>query len=94
MAALGACTAITVQMYADRHRWALRGVEARLSLARDHADDCIQCATTTPRVDRIGLSISLDGDLTDEQRRRLLAVAARCPVHNSLAAPISIDMRE
>jgi uncharacterized OsmC-like protein len=94
LAALGTCTAITVQMYADRHRWPLRGVQARLSHARDHADDCAQCTTTTPRVDRIDLSISLDGDLTDEQRRRLLAIAARCPVHNSLAAPISVDLRE
>ena len=94
LAALGTCTAITVPMYAERHRWPLRAVQARLSHARDHADDCAQCAGATPRVDRIDLSISLDGDLTDEQRRRLLAIAARCPVHNSLAAPISTDLRE
>ncbi len=94
MAALGTCTAITVRMYADRHQWPLQGVQARLSLARDHADDCSQCAVSTPRVDRISLFISLEGDLTDEQRRRLLAVAARCPVHNSLAGPISIEIRE
>ena len=94
LAALGTCTAITVRMYADRHQWPLQDVQARLSLARDHADDCSQCAVATSRVDRINLSISLEGNLTDDQRRRLLAVAARCPVHNSLAAPISIEIGE
>ena len=94
LAALGTCTAITVQMYADRHRWLLRSVQARLSHTREHAADCAQCTTATPQVDRIELVISLDGDLTDDQRRRLLAIAARCPVHNSLAAPISIHIEE
>lgn len=94
LAALGTCTAITVQMYADRRQWPLRSVNARLSHARNHADDCAQCTTASPRLDRIDLELCLEGDLSDEQRRRLIDVAARCPVHNTLAAPISINMRE
>jgi uncharacterized OsmC-like protein len=91
LAALGTCTAITVQMYADHRKWPLRSVTARLSHARVHAEDCAQCATASPLLDRIHLAISLDGDLSDEQRRRLMHVAERCPVHNTLAAPIAID---
>jgi putative redox protein len=94
LAALGTCTAITVQMYADHRQWLLRSVQVRLSHGRVHADDCTQCATQSAKLDRIELAISMDGDLTDQQRRRLLNVAARCPVHNTLSAPISIDTRE
>jgi putative redox protein len=94
LAALGTCTVITVQMYADRRQWPLRKVQVRLSHGRVHAADCVQCEKTTPKLDRVDLAISLQGDLSDEQRRRLLAIAARCPVHNTLSGPIAIDMRE
>ena len=94
LAALGTCTAITVQMFADRRQWPLRNVQVRLSHARNHAQDCAQCETASPKLDQIDLAISLTGDLSEDQRRRLLAVAGRCPVHNTLSAPISIVMRE
>jgi putative redox protein len=94
LAALGTCTAITVQMFADRRQWPLRNVQVRLSHARSHADDCAQCDTSPAKLDRIDLAITLSGDLSEDQRRRLLAVAGRCPVHNTLSAPILITLRE
>ncbi|MET9047962.1 OsmC family protein [Streptomyces sp. NPDC004362] len=74
LAALGACTSMTVRMYADRHAWALRDVQVRLRLEQGGEPAVIR-------------EIFLDGDLTDDQRSRLMAVAGRCPVHRLLSAP-------
>jgi putative redox protein len=89
LAALGTCTAITVQMFADRRRWPLRNVRVQLSHARVHAEDCMSCETGA-MLDHIDMSIAFEGDLSDEQRQRLMSVAAHCPVHNTLSAPIQI----
>lgn len=90
LAALGACTSMTLQLYARRKQWPLEKVEVRLRHSRIHADDCENCRTEEGRVDRIERHISLTGQLSEEQRARLLEIAARCPVHRTLSSEISI----
>ena len=90
LAALGACTAMTLQIYARRKEWPLEKVEVRLEHSRIHAQDCNDCTSKDGRIDRIERHISLIGPLSDEQRTRLLEIAARCPVHRTLTSEISI----
>ena len=61
-----------------------------LSYARVHAEDCANCETDLRMVEEIGLEIALVGDLTAEERQRLMDIAARCPVHRTLSAPVRI----
>lgn len=84
LAALGACTSMTVRMYADRKGWPLDDVAVRLSHAKVHAKDCEECETENGKVDLIERELVIRGDLDDEQRRRLMEIADRCPVHRSL----------
>ena len=90
LASLGACTAMTLQIYARRKEWPLERVEVRLRHSRIHAEDCEVCETRRGSVDRIERQISLSGQLSEEQRGRLLEIAARCPVHRTLTSEISI----
>jgi putative redox protein len=90
--ALGACTSMTLLAYARREGWDLRDVRVHLHHERVHAVDCEHCDDPNARMDRIERVIALEGDLTAEQRRRLLAVAARCPVHRTLQnRPVVVD---
>lgn len=91
LAALGACTSVTVRMYADRKQWPLRGVQVSLSYSKVHAEDCAQCDTKDGMVDRIELRISFTGDLSDEQKNRLLEIANKCPVHRTLISKVQIE---
>lgn len=85
LAALGACTSMTLRMYADRKQWPLEGITVRLSQQQIHARDCAECETKDDtRIDRILREIALTGPLTEEQRQRLLEIANRCPVHRTL----------
>lgn len=90
LAALGACTSMTVRMYAERKQWPLRSVQVRLAYARIHAEDCADCDTKDGMVDRIDTEVSLSGDLSDDQRQRLMEIANRCPVHRTLVSEIQI----
>ncbi len=90
LASLGACTGITVRMYAERKQWPLEGVHVDLSYARVHAGDCAQCDTEARMVDRIEMQISFVGDLSEEQQRRLMEIASHCPVHRTLSSQIQI----
>jgi uncharacterized OsmC-like protein len=92
-AALGACTSMTVRMYAERKQWPLLGVQVTLSHARVHAEDCADCDTKVGMVDRIELGISLAGDLSEDQRLRLLEIANKCPVHRTLVSQVQIDAK-
>ncbi|ADB31513.1 OsmC family protein [Kribbella flavida DSM 17836] len=90
LAALGACTSMTLRMYAERKQLPLRQVSVQLRHARIHATDCENCETAVGLLDRIDVRIQLDGDLTDEQRDRLLAIAGKCPVHRTLHSEVQI----
>lgn len=82
---LAACTAITLRMYADRKEWPLEEVQVEVVHEKMHAEDC-DCGkdASMGRIDVMDRKISLRGDLTDEQRKRLLEIANKCPVHRSL----------
>ena len=90
LAALGSCTAMTLQMYARRKGWRLEGIVVRLRHSRIHAKDCDECETTQGRIDRIDRYISLVGPLDDSQKQRLMEIAQHCPVHKTLTSEISI----
>src|SRR5262249_58016059 len=91
LASLGACTAITVRMYADRRGWPLRNTTVRLRHERIHATDCADCETGTGLLDHIERQIHFDGDLTSEQRAKLMDMAGRCPVHRTLHSEILVS---
>lgn len=93
LAGLGACTSMTLRMYADRKGWPLEGVAVRLSHDRIHADDCEACASASGRIDLIDREVLLEGPLDDEQRRRLLEIAERCPVHQTLESETRVATR-
>jgi len=84
LSGLGACTTMTLRMYAKRKGWPLEGVKVRLTHARVPADECPECRAEGPRVDKIEKVITLEGPLDDAQRERLLAIADRCPVNRTL----------
>jgi putative redox protein len=90
LAALGACTSMTVRMYAERKQWPLRTVQVRLAYSRIHGEDCADCDTGEGMVDRIDAEVSLSGDLSDDQRQRLMEIANRCPVRRTLVSEIQI----
>jgi putative redox protein len=93
LAALGACTSMTVRMYAERKQWPLHGVQVSLSYEKIHAEDCAECETKVGMVDRIEVGISFTGDLSEEQQRKLLEIANKCPVHRTLVSRCQIDTR-
>lgn len=84
LAALGSCTAMTLELYARRKEWPLEGVSIRLVFDRVHEADCEACEQPTSRIDRIVREIALSGPLDQTQRQRLLEIAAKCPVHRTL----------
>ena len=90
LAALGACTSMTLRMYANRKGWPLEQVRVTLRHSRIHAEDCAQCETTSGLIDHIDRDIELVGGLDDTQRQRLLGIANRCPVHQTLTSEVDI----
>jgi uncharacterized OsmC-like protein/fermentation-respiration switch protein FrsA (DUF1100 family) len=90
LAGLGTCTSMTVRMYASRKGFPLEGVEVRLTHDRIHAEDCADCGPSSGLIDTVERTIELRGPLTEDQRRQLLAIADRCPVHRTLTTEIRI----
>jgi uncharacterized OsmC-like protein/alpha-beta hydrolase superfamily lysophospholipase len=90
LAALGACTSMTLRLYAERKSLPLDKATVRLSHTRIHAADCADCETKEGMIDHIERAITLDGALNDEQRARLLEIADKCPVHRTLTSEIRI----
>jgi putative redox protein len=90
LAGLGACTSMTVRMYADRKGWPLEQVRVTLRHSRIHAEDCAQCETERGWIDHIDRDVELTGDLDDTQRQRLMHIAERCPVHQTLTSEVHI----
>jgi putative redox protein len=93
LAALGACTSMTVGMYARRKAWPLESVTVRLRHSRIHASDCANCETEEGLLDRIERDVQLIGVLTDQQRAKLLEISNKCPVHRTLSSEIDIQTR-
>lgn len=90
LSGLGACTSMTVSLYARRKQWPLEGVTVRLRHSRIHAADCEDCEKKDGMLDRIELDVELHGTLTEEQRTRLIEIANKCPVHRTLTSEINI----
>jgi putative redox protein len=90
LAALGACTSMTLRMYSRRKQWPLRHIIVRLQHDRIHAVDCEECLTWLGEIDRIRCAIVLEGPLDSEQRVRLVEIAERCPVHRTLRSETQI----
>jgi putative redox protein len=88
--ALGGCMAMTLRMYADRKSWPLEGVEIRLRTERSHEKDCENCEKATVGLTTIERTIQLTGALSEEQRTRLLQIADRCPVKQTLERGIRV----
>jgi putative redox protein len=93
LAGLGACTSMTLRLYADSKKIPLEGVSVRLRHGKVHAADCATCEMKSGKIDRIEREIELHGPLTVEQRLRLMEIADRCPVHRTLTAEIEIVSR-
>jgi uncharacterized OsmC-like protein len=91
LASLGACTSMTLRMYANRKKWPLDNVTAVLEHERVHAEDCSGCDEPNRKLAVIRVKLRLEGDLSAEQRSRLLEIADRCPVHKTLLGEIRIE---
>ncbi len=94
LAGLGACTSMTVGLYARKKNIPLQGVRVVLTHSRIHAQDCDDCETKQGMLDRIDLDVQLTGDLTAEQRQKLIEIAGKCPVHRTLKSEIDIRLKE
>ncbi len=93
LAGLGACTSMTIGLYARRSKWPLDNIIVTLRHSRMHASDCADCDTKIGMLDRIEVEIKLVGEITPEQRTKLMQIAHKCPVHRTLKGEIKIDVR-
>jgi uncharacterized OsmC-like protein/pimeloyl-ACP methyl ester carboxylesterase len=94
LAALGACTSMTVRLYADQKQLPLSRTVVRLRHEKIYAKDCADCETKEGKIDHIDRMITFEGDLTPEQRKRLLEIADKCPVHRTLESEVHIHTVE
>ena len=90
LASLGACTSMTLRLYAQRKGMDLQRITVRLQHFRIHAEDCLDCETKTGFLDRIDREIELTGNLDEAQKSRLIEIAERCPLHRTLKSEINI----
>src|SRR5262245_8685549 len=94
LASLGACTSMTLRLYAEHKKLPLERVSVTLSHQKIYAQDCEKCETKEGKIDRIERAITMTGDLNDEQRARLMEIADKCPVHRTLHSEINIRTKE
>lgn len=90
LAALSSCTVMTLRMYASRKNWPLEAVTVQLRSARSHETDCENCEKEQVGIGRVERRVEFSGPLNDEQRRRLLEIADRCPVKQTLERGLKI----
>ena len=93
LAGLGACTSMTMRMYADRKSLPLERVTVTLSHSKIYAEDCAECETRVGMLDQFDRVISMEGALDAEQRKKLMEIADKCPVHRTLTSEIHIVTR-
>ena len=94
LASVGTCTSMTIRMYAERKQWPLERAEVALHHSREYGKDCEDCEEKATQLDIIHRDITLHGELTPEQRKRLMEIADRCPVHKTLSGTLSIETHE
>jgi putative redox protein len=90
LSSLGACTSMTLRIYAQRKGIDLKTVTVRLQHYRIHAEDCRDCDNKSAFLERIDRKIELTGQLSESEKQRLLEIAERCPVHKTLKAGFEI----
>ena len=93
LAGLGACTSMTMRLYADRKTLPMERVTVTLKHSRIHAQDCAECETKAGMLDQIERVIQIEGALDADQRKRLMEIADKCPVHRTLTSEIHIVTR-
>ncbi len=93
LAGLGACTSMTLRLYAERKGWPLARTTVRMRHQKIHAKDCAECESQSGKVDDIEREIVIEGELDEAQRARLLEIADRCPVHRTLHEEVRIRSR-
>ncbi len=91
LAGLGACTSMTMRMYANRKKWPVKDIQVTLSHSRQHGEDCLHCDDDNSQVALINRVIKIEGELSEEQRARLLEIADRCPVHRTLHGKVVVE---
>lgn len=90
LSSVGACTVMTVRMYAERKGWPLDDIEVSLKHQRRYDKDCEECEDKPRQIDEISRQIRFKGDLTSEQKKRLMEIADKCPVHRTLTCNLEI----
>jgi putative redox protein len=93
LAGLGACTSMTMRMYADRKSLPVERITVTLQHKKIHAEDCAECETRDGMLDQIDRVIAIEGALGDDQRKRLMEIADKCPVHRTLTSEVRIVTR-
>lgn len=92
-AGLADCTAMTIQMYARRKKWDVKNVTVHINYSKDHALDCEQCESDSAKIDTFTSEIAFAGNLTKDQKKKLLEIADKCPVHKTLQTKTQIITR-